>query len=245
VVVGVLACVLALGVLAVVAVVAVSIATRQSTPAPYDPDGALSPANVATGTPLDQPAALAPTLDVAAWSAATSTATGVPARALEAYAAAEIAQRKATPRCHLSWVTLAGIGRVESRHGSYGAELDADGVARPPIIGIPLDGTNGTRLTRDTDRGRLDGDTTYDRAVGPMQFVPASWARYGKGDPQRIDDAARAAARLLCAGQRDLATGAGWWDGVLSYNASGDYARLVYAAAQRYTAPPPQPSKSP
>lgn len=53
----------------------------------------------------------------------------------------------------------------------------------------------------DTDRGSLDRDPTYDRAVGPMQFIPGTWRRVGVDangdgvkDPQDIGDAATAAA---------------------------------------------------
>lgn len=106
---------------------------------------------------------------------------------------------------------------------------------------MPLDGSPGFREVRDTDGGALDGDVTYDRAVGPMQFLPTTWARYGADgsgdgvrDPHQIDDAARGAAAYLCNDDRDTADGAGWWDGVLTYNRSGDYARLVWAAADRY-----------
>jgi membrane-bound lytic murein transglycosylase B len=231
---GVLACVL------VVVVTAIAVFAGQR-PAPSRSDG-LVPAEVARNTPLPQPAPLPAGTDVTAWAATNADHTGIPARALRAYAAAEIAQRKATPRCRLSWVTVAGIGRVESDHGRYGAsEIDADGVARPGIIGIPLNGAEGTRRIVDTDDGRLDGDADHDRAVGPMQFLPATWARYGKGDPQQIDAAARATAAYLCAARRDIATGQGWWDGVLTYNSSGEYARLVWAAANRYAnRPSPQ-----
>ena len=181
--------------------------------------------------------------------AGSAERSGVPARALRAYGTAELAQRTATPDCRLSWATLAGIGRVESDHGRLGrADLDADGVARPRIIGVPLDGSAGVREVLDTDGGALDGDPTHDRAVGPMQFLPSTWARYGADgngdgvrDPHQLDDAARAAARYLCAGDRDTATGVGWWDGVLAYNRSGEYARLVWAATDRYTSADPRP----
>jgi membrane-bound lytic murein transglycosylase B len=231
---GVLACVL------LVVVTAIAVVSGQR-PAPSRSDG-LIPAEVARDTPLPQPDPLAAGTDVDVWAAANTARAGIPARALRAYAAAEIAQRKATPRCRLSWVTVAGIGRVESDHGRYGeSEIDADGVARPGIVGVPLDGSDGTRRIADTDDGRLDGDTDHDRAVGPMQFLPSTWARYGKGDPQQIDAAARATAAYLCAGRRDVATGRGWWDGVLTYNSSGEYARLVWAAANRYAnRPSPQ-----
>lgn len=208
---------------------------------PFLGDG-LVPADVARGTPITQPPPLSSGPELATWTTNTAKRTGIPARVLQAYAAAEIAQRAATPRCGLSWVTIAGVGRVESVHGLLrGGRVDADGVARPTIIGPPLDGTNGTRETRDTDDGALDGDPTYDRAVGPMQFIPTTWARYaadgnrdGVRDPNQIDDAARGAAAYLCSGGRSMAAGASWWDGVLAYNRSTSYAQLVWAAAQRY-----------
>lgn len=199
-------------------------------------------ADVDRDTPVPQPDPLPRGVDLDAWAGTVADRSGVSARALRAYGAAELAQRRATPDCRLSWATLAGVGRVESDHGRLGrADLDADGVARPHIVGVPLDGSAGVREIRDTDGGALDGDPTHDRAVGPMQFLPATWERYGADgngdgvrDPHQLDDAALGAARYLCAGDRDTASGRGWWDGVLAYNASGEYARLVWAAADRY-----------
>ncbi|HXV93932.1 MAG TPA: lytic murein transglycosylase [Pseudonocardia sp.] len=245
--------VITLGVLAFVAVlvagaaVVVGIGGRDWAP-PSRGDG-LVPARVARGTPATQDVPLPVALDLPQWAATTATSTGVPARALQAYAAAEIAQREFTPGCGLSWTTLAAIGRVESDHGRFGAaDLDADGVARPPIVGLPLDGSEGVLEIRDTDAGRLDGDTEFDRAVGPMQFIPGTWERFGTdgngdgvADPQQIDDAARAAAAYLCSEGRDVATGDGWWDGVLAYNRSVEYARLVWAASDRYAGAVPAP----
>ncbi len=208
--------------------------------------GADDPAAVARGTALPAIPPLADDLDLAVWAGRAARSTGVPARALEAYGAAERTQRAATPDCRLSWATLAGVGRIESDHGRLGrADLDADGVVRPPIVGVPLDGSPGLAEIPDTDGGRLDGDVGYDRAVGPMQFLPGTWARYGAdgdGDgvrnPDDLDDAAAAAAGYLCAGGRDTADGDGWWDGVLAYNRSIDYARRVWTAADRYATAP-------
>jgi hypothetical protein len=227
--------------LLVVAVMAVLGAEGEQRRTPRG-DGLVA-ADVDRGTPLPQPAPLAAHADLDRWAAGVADRSGVPERALRAYGNAELAQRAATPDCRLSWVTLAGIGRVESDHGRLGrADLEADGVARPPVVGVPLDGSTGVREVRDTDGGALDGDPTYDRAVGPMQFLPTTWARFGADgngdgmrDPHQLDDAARAAARYLCADDRDTASGEGWWDGVLAYNRSAEYARLVYAAATRYT----------
>jgi hypothetical protein len=213
-------------------------------------DGLLA-ADVERDTPVAQGDPLPADVDLAAWAAATAERTGVPARALQAYGGAELAQRAATPGCRLSWTTVAGIARVESDHGGLGrAVLDADGVPRPRIVGVPLDGSSGVREILDTDGGVLDDDTLYDRAVGPLQFLPTTWETYGADgdgdgvrDPHQIDDAARGAAAYLCAEGRDTADGAGWWDGVLTYNRSGEYARLVWAAADRY-ATAPQASNS-
>ena len=227
-----------------VVLVGVSLLSGPDEPAePIRRGDGLVPADVDRDTPVPQPPALADDTDLAAWSASAARRSGVPARALRAYAAAELAQRADAPDCRLSWSTIAGIGRVESDHGRFaGASVDADGVARPRIIGVPLDGAPGVREIRDTDLGRLDGDATFDRAIGPMQFLPGTWARYGADgngdgvrDPHQLDDAALAAARYLCADGRDTASGEGWWDGVLTYNSSVYYARLVWAAANRYT----------
>ncbi|EHR50465.1 membrane-bound lytic murein transglycosylase B [Saccharomonospora marina XMU15] len=176
------------------------------------------------------------------WARTTSAATAVPQRALLAYGNAELVMREHQPSCRLSWATLAGIGRVESNHGRYGgATLGENGRPSKPIIGIPLDGSEGVKAILDTDGGRLDGDVRHDRAVGPMQFIPSTWLRHGTdasgdglADPQQIDDAALSAARYLCSGGRDMSTADGWWSGVMSYNNSTEYARKVFGLAEDY-----------
>ncbi|GAB3589700.1 hypothetical protein GCM10027446_02810 [Angustibacter peucedani] len=160
----------------------------------------------------------------------------LPAALLAAYRAAAAA---APAGCHLPVSLLAGIGQVES--GSLaGRSLDAAHRAVPPVLGPVLDGSR-TAAVRDSDGGRLDGDVRWDRAVGPMQFIPGTWARYGQdadhdgvADPQDVDDAAAAAATYLCAGGRDLATAAGLRAAVLSYNHSDAYLAVVLAWQQRF-----------
>lgn len=174
--------------------------------------------------------------------AATAERVGVPTRALAAYASAALRLREEQPRCNLTWVTLAGIGYVESHHGTIGGrQVHADGTVSEPIIGIPLDGGPNVRAIRDTDGGRYDGDPVWDRAVGPMQFIPSTWARWGadgtgngEADPQHLDDAALAAARYLCASDRDLTESTNWGQALWSYNRSEDYIRHVLHVANTY-----------
>jgi membrane-bound lytic murein transglycosylase B len=177
------------------------------------------------------------------WARQVSAKTDIPQRALRAYALADLVMRAQSPSCRISWATLAGIGRVESHHGTIGgARLGEDGRPSKPIIGIPLDGGPGVRAIHDTDGGTLDGDVTWDRAVGPMQFIPGTWVKHamrasGDGnpaDPQNIDDAALTAARYLCSGERNLSTGEGWWAAVMTYNNSVEYGQNVFSGADAY-----------
>ncbi len=175
-----------------------------------------------------------------AWLAETAERTQVPERVLRAYARAS--ERVAGRGCELGWNTLAGIGRVETSHARFGgAEVSEAGDVRPRILGPRLDGGPGIRAIEDTDDGELDGDTTWDRAVGPMQFIPTTWERWGADgdgdgmrDPHSIDDATLAAARYLCDAGDGLTDDDGWVGAVLTYNNSGAYARKVAEAAAEY-----------
>jgi membrane-bound lytic murein transglycosylase B len=205
--------------------------------APVQP-GAVAPAMES----VPQPQGATGTDPLTSWAGRVAAVTGVPARALQAYGNAELVLRSTTPGCRLSWATLAGIGRIESNHGQFGgAQLDKAGRPSKPIVGVPLDGSVGVQRIADTDGGRYDGDPTLDRAVGPMQFIPSTWAKWasdgngdGIGEPQQIDDAALAAARYLCVGGRDMGAPAGWWAGVLSYNNSVPYGQKVFGLADGY-----------
>lgn len=177
------------------------------------------------------------------WLDRIADQTGMPRRALQGYAQAQLHQNTEQPDCQVSWPTLAGIGWVESQHGTYaGGEIGLDGTTTVDIIGVALDGGPGVAAIPDTDDGELDGDTQWDRAVGPMQFIPQTWRQWGvsasggEPDPHHIDDAARSAAGYLCADGRDLTTTDGWWDAVLSYNDSTAYAQDVLDAATDYAA---------
>jgi membrane-bound lytic murein transglycosylase B len=179
------------------------------------------------------------------WLGRTATSAGIPVPALRAYADAELALRAAQPRCHLSWNTLAGIGWVESQHGTVGGRtLLADGRPSRPILGPALDGTGGFAAIHSTPASTAwHGDAVWEHAVGPLQFLTSSWDRWsadgdgdGVADPRDLDDAALAAGRYLCADGHDLATDAGWNDAVRSYNHDSGYVAHVAAAANAYVA---------
>ena len=172
----------------------------------------------------------------------TLDSTGIPVRALQGYRRAATLINGADPGCHIDWALLAAIGRVESNHGRFGgSQLNSAGVDQPAIIGIPLDGSNGTARITDSDGGLLDGDTVYDRAVGPMQFIPSTWRVVGvdaDGDgvknPQDMADAATATAIYLCSGPGDLRRSGDLSAAIMRYNASDSYVRTVTALADTY-----------
>jgi membrane-bound lytic murein transglycosylase B len=168
-------------------------------------------------------------------------ANGIPNVVLNAYRVAAARMASAKPSCGIDWSLLAGIGRVESNHGRYGgAVLNPDGTATPRILGPALDGVQFAYIA-DSDGGRYDGDTRYDRAMGPMQFIPTTWRAYavdadgnGTTDPFDIDDVALAAANYLCTAGGDLRTDAGQRRAVFAYNHSDSYVNQVLALARAY-----------
>ena len=198
--------------------------------------------------PLDMPEANASIppeslpLEPQTWGM-SSVASGIPAQALAAYQAAQRLLAEADPGCKVDWALLAGIGKVESDHGRWGRNLlDAAGTAVPGIYGIPLTGDGVARIT-DTDGGRYDRDVVYDRAVGPMQFIPGTWKSVGadgnndgRRDPQNIADAATAAGVYLCSGSGDLTQSSDLTRAVLRYNYSMDYVAKVTSIAASYRA---------
>jgi membrane-bound lytic murein transglycosylase B len=165
-------------------------------------------------------------------------ALGIPSIALAAYRSAEQKMGVAAPGCGISWNLLAGIGRIESGHAGGGA-VDARGTAVVPIYGPALDGTlPGNEVIISSSVGNR---VTYARAMGPMQFLPGTWARYaidGKGDgvadPQNLFDSALAAARYLCSGGLNLRDPQQVMSAILRYNNSMAYAQNVLGWAAAY-----------
>ena len=169
-------------------------------------------------------------------------ANGIPKVALNAYRVAAARMANVQPGCGIDWALLAGIGREESDHGRFGgAVLHADGVSTPKIIGPALTGTKWDYIPAPANGLELDGDATYAHALGPMQFIPSTWAIYGadatgdgRADIFNINDAALGAARYLCAAGGNLRTHEGQVRAVLAYNHNDEYLAQVLALAEAY-----------
>ena len=85
----------------------------------------------------------------------------------------------------------------------------------------------------ETRMGRIRGTSTAG-AQGPMQFIPATWARYGEGDINSDRDSIRAAARYL----RANGASANMANALFRYNQSQRYVRAVTAYAEVMRADP-------
>jgi len=189
----------------------------------------------------------------AAGAGATATPAGwvvppggpaIPALTLRAYREAAAWAAGFDPGCRLPWTVLAGIGRIESNHGLFGGaatRFSAAGTVSPRITGPALDG-NGVASIPDSDGGRWDGDATWDRAVGPMQFIPTTWRSLGRdgngdrvADPNNLFDAAVSAAGYLClGGDGDLSDPARLRQAIYGYNHSWAYVDAVLGWARLY-----------
>ncbi|MER5554394.1 lytic transglycosylase domain-containing protein [Streptomyces sp. NPDC002793] len=230
-----------------VAAAAVAALSASQAPAAPHPDGATGDRSAAGATPpgdraatgnspyytdlppLTTPGAPGASVDLPATGSAEA---GIPASILAAYKKAEQEIAVTDAACRLPWQLLAAIGKVESGQ-ARGGKVDANGTTLSPILGPALNG-QGFALIKDSDGGAYDGDSTHDRAVGPMQFIPQTWAAWGQDgngdgrkDPNNIYDAALAAGRYLCAGPRDLTLATDLDRAVLSYNHSTEYLRTV------------------
>lgn len=153
----------------------------------------------------------------------------IPRPAMHAYAGATVVLGEEQPDCNLSWVTLAGIGKITTDHGRVnGGTVGKDGALSAPIGTVEVTDFSGTTISH---RG----------AAGPMQLSPALWNEWQRSpedgaqpDVQDIDDAALTAGSALCAGGRDLADGDGWLAAVASLQDAPLFLHRVLATANVY-----------
>lgn len=181
--------------------------------------------------------------------AVSGKAAGIGERMMAAYQKAALQVTEVVPKCRgMRWPVLAGVARIESHHAA-GHSIAAGGQITPRIMGPRLDGSgaggNTTAFT-DTDNGRWDGDTAYDRAVGPFQFLPSTFGSYGRDangdrrvDPHNADDAALAAAVYLCGKGRDLSKVGHLRKALYAYNRSTVYVDDVMSWIDQYDAVTP------
>ncbi|MEY9211499.1 C40 family peptidase [Thermobifida halotolerans] len=176
------------------------------------------------------------------------TVDGIPPVLLDAYHRGAARLTDLHPQCTgMTWAILAGIGRIESTHGA-GHDIAPNGDVAPPFVGPRLDGSGvGGNLTPhyDTDDGRWDGDTEYDRAVGLTQHLPANWDRYGRdgnddgvADPHNAYDSVLSTAVELCVsgGEKVDFTDRGQLSAALfRYNHSDAYVADVLGWIDAYT----------
>ncbi|MEU6511012.1 bifunctional lytic transglycosylase/C40 family peptidase [Streptomyces sp. NPDC046942] len=164
------------------------------------------------------------------------SAADIPPRMLTAYNNAVQQVGKYVPKCQgMRWPILAGIAKVESNH-AIGHSITGNGDITPHILGPVLDGSG------------VGGNTTVypqgnNRALGPFQFLPSTWASYGKdgngdrvADPDNADDAALTAAVYLCGNGRDLTQRSQLEAAILQYNHSSEYLSNVLSWIDQYTA---------
>ncbi|MEV7643361.1 bifunctional lytic transglycosylase/C40 family peptidase [Streptomyces rubiginosohelvolus] len=205
----------------------------------------------ACAAPLNQVMSAASTLGMAAAGSGGGedlggSAAGIPDRMLTAYKDAARLVKKEVPKCRgMRWPVLAGIARIESNH-AMGRTIAASGAITPRILGPVLNGSGAggnTTVFADTDGGRWDGDSRFERAVGPFQFLPQTFRAMGRDgngdgavDPHNADDAALGAAVYLCGEGRNLRDERQLRSALFAYNRSDAYVAEVAGWIDRYDA---------
>lgn len=139
-------------------------------------------------------------------------------------ATAEIMGTVGKKRTHVPAWRIVAPAPADELVGHYQAAEEAYGVPWEVLASIHL---------VETRMGRLRGVSTAG-AAGPMQFIPATWARFGEGDIEDNRDAIMAAARHLshhgAPGNLDKAL----WH----YNPTDHYVRAVRGYASMIEADP-------
>lgn len=144
----------------------------------------------------------------------------------------------------LPWTVVAGIGKVESNHGRFGGSTVAEnGDVFPPILGPVLDGSlPGTQPVPLAGPSPWHDHPSFDRALGPMQFLTDTFRRFGVdgnrdgiATPHNAIDAIYSAVRFLCGEDGEVTN---LRDAIFKYNRSEVYVNQVLDFASRYGVAP-------
>jgi hypothetical protein len=173
----------------------------------------------------------------------------IPGVVYDAYVNAAKEMGRYDPSCHLSWQDVAALGRIESDHARYAnTSIAANGDTYPSILGPPLNGTGGNGSYRVPPGITWDGPGPWERAVGPMQFLPTTWLSILSlmpplpsgvpADPNNVYAATLAAGTYLClsAGPAGMGSRSGIMAAYYSYNHSASYVAEALANALAYGA---------
>ncbi|MGC7095675.1 C40 family peptidase [Amycolatopsis lurida] len=110
------------------------------------------------------PAAAPNELDV--WVSRLAGPLDIPPQALASYAAGELKLREERPGCHLTWVTLAGMGKAEDNHRDGSAEKAI--AAGRKLCGKGVDLNNG--WWKAVGAYKSDGELFRQKALGNAQL---------------------------------------------------------------------------
>ncbi|MDT7798514.1 MAG: hypothetical protein QOI78_1947 [Actinomycetota bacterium] len=218
-------------VIAAALVVAIQFAPKQETAENTAATAAPTPSTTAvpkTTTPPPTQPKVPQASEFDEWASKTSQWLDIPLRAMTGYAKATVTLTKEIPGCHLSWVTLAAVGKVTSDHGrAQGRHIAETGA---------MDKALGTVEVRDF----YNKVVSTANAAGPMQLSPAIWGKYkasangSNPDLQNIDDAALTTGRALCADGHDLSQGQTWWDSVSALQSAPLFLHRTLATVNVY-----------
>lgn len=157
----------------------------------------------------------------------------LPGAAYSAYLRASSAVRTSDPDCDVPAALLVGIGRIMGNHGrSASSILSTAGVSSSPMQGLI-----GSAVP-DTDGGIIDGTSTADLRVGPLQLLPAQWIEFDPQEeiassPNWIFSSAIVASRVLCSTGNDLSKDDGIRRALNLFTANPSLSQAILGSARQ------------
>lgn len=157
----------------------------------------------------------------------------LPGAAYSAYLRASSAVRDSDPDCDVPAALLVGIGRIMGNHGrSASSTLSIAGVSSSPMRGL-IGGD-----VPDQDGGAIDGISTADLRVGPLQILPSQWSEF---DPQQeiasspnwLYSSAIVASRVLCSSGNDLSKDDGIRRALNLFTANPSLSQAILGSARQ------------